>query len=38
MKHTPAVNNLRLAKGPVALEVRHYGAQQGSYLLYDDDG
>jgi alpha-D-xyloside xylohydrolase len=38
MKHTPAVNNLRLAKGPVALEVRHYGAQQGSYRLYDDDG
>ena len=34
----PAVNNLRLAKGPVALEVRHYGAQEGSYRLYDDDG
>jgi alpha-glucosidase (family GH31 glycosyl hydrolase) len=34
----PAVNNLRLAKGPVALEVRHYGAKEGSYLLYDDDG
>ena len=34
----PAVNNLRLAKAPIALEVRHYGAKEGCYPLYDDDG
>lgn len=33
-----AVNNVRLATGPTPLEVRHYGSQEGSYALYDDDG
>jgi alpha-D-xyloside xylohydrolase len=34
----PAVNNLRLATGPVPLEVRCYGTKEASYSLYDDDG
>lgn len=34
----PAVNNVRLSTGPVPLEVRHYGNNEGSYQLYDDDG
>lgn len=34
----PPVNNLRGLKGPLALEVRHYGQRAGSYSLYDDDG
>ena len=34
----PAVNNVRLATGPIPLEVRHYGNNEGSYQLYDDDG
>ena len=34
----PAVNNIRLAKGPVPLEVRHYGTREAAWQLYDDDG
>lgn len=34
----PVVNNVRIAVGPVPLEVRHYGMRPGSYQLYDDDG
>jgi alpha-glucosidase (family GH31 glycosyl hydrolase) len=33
-----AVNNLRMQKGPLPLEVRHYGTREASYALYDDDG
>jgi alpha-D-xyloside xylohydrolase len=33
-----AVNSVRRQQGPVALEVRHYGTQEASYHLYDDDG
>jgi alpha-D-xyloside xylohydrolase len=33
-----AANNIRLATGPTPLEVRHYGTQDGTYQLYDDDG
>ena len=34
----PAVNNVRMAKGPTPLEVRHYGTMESTYQLYDDDG
>ena len=34
----PAVNNVRMAKGPTPLEVRHYGTRESTYQLYDDDG
>ena len=34
----PAVNNIRLVKGPVPLEVRHYGTKEAAWQLYDDDG
>ena len=34
----PPVNNIASAKGPIELEVRHYGQKENTYLLYDDDG
>ena len=34
----PAVNNIINAKGKLNLEVRHYGQNENTYLLYDDDG
>lgn len=34
----PAINRVGSATAAVALEVRHYGQNPGSYLLYDDDG
>ncbi len=33
-----AVNSLRMQKGSLPLEVRHYGTREASYALYDDDG